>query len=118
MFEIGPALREARERRGLAYSQVEDATAIRSRYLRALEEEDCRTLPVPAFAKGIVGVAAECVGMDGQHFVADLRSRHHGPRRGQGQPIYATPRRGWWWRELNSSMKSCPSRPTNSAYAR
>lgn len=92
MFEIGPALREARERRGLAYSQVEDATAIRSRYLRALEEEDFRILPGPTYAKGFLRAYAEFLGLDGQLFIDEFNSRHHDPRRGLEQPIYSKPR--------------------------
>ena len=45
MFEIGTSLREARERRSLSYSQVEADTAIRSRYIRALEDEEFHILP-------------------------------------------------------------------------
>jgi cytoskeleton protein RodZ len=92
MFEIGPALREARERRGLAYNQVEDATAIRSRYLRALEEEDFRILPGPTYAKGFLRAYAEFLGLDGQLFIDEFNSRHHDPRRGLEQPIYSKPR--------------------------
>ena len=39
MFEIGNSLREARVRQGLEISQVELATKIRSKYLRAIEDE-------------------------------------------------------------------------------
>jgi cytoskeletal protein RodZ len=92
MFEIGPALREARERRGLAYAEVEAGTAIRSRYIRALEEEDFGVLPGPTYTKGFLRAYAEYLGLDGQLFVDEFNSRHHDPRREFEQSIYPRPR--------------------------
>ena len=53
MFEIGTSLREARERRNLSYGQVEAETAIRTRYIRALEDEDFHILPGPDVHQGL-----------------------------------------------------------------
>ena len=92
MFEIGPSLREARERRGLAYSQVEADTAIRSRYIRALEEEEFDILPGPTYTKGFLRSYAEYLGLDGELFVDEFNSRHHDPRREFDQPIASRPR--------------------------
>ncbi len=92
MFEIGPALREARERRGLSYSQVEAETAIRSRYVRALEEEEFSILPGPVYTKGFLRAYAEYLNLDGQLFVDEFNSRHHDPRREFDQPIASQPR--------------------------
>jgi cytoskeletal protein RodZ len=92
MFEIGPALREARERRGLGYNQVEAAIAIRSRYVRALEDEQFDILPGPTYTKGFLRAYAEFLGLDGQLFVDEFNSRHHDPRRDLEQPIYSRPR--------------------------
>ena len=92
MFEIGPALREARERRGLSYSQAEAGTAIRSRYIRALEEEDFGVLPGPTYTKGFLRAYAEYLGLDGQLFIDEFNSRHHDPRREVEQSIYPRPR--------------------------
>jgi cytoskeleton protein RodZ len=92
MFEIGPALREARERRGLAYGQVEADTAIRSRYLKALEDEQFGILPGPTYAKGFLRAYAEYLGLDGQLFIDEFNSRHHDPRREFEQSIYSKPR--------------------------
>jgi len=92
MFEIGPALREARERRGLAYAEAEAGTAIRSRYIRALEEEDFGVLPGPTYTKGFLRAYAEYLGLDGQLFVDEFNSRHHDPRREFEQSIYPRPR--------------------------
>ena len=45
MLQIGTSLREARERRGLEFADVERETRVRARYLRALEEERFDQLP-------------------------------------------------------------------------
>src|SRR6478672_1080426 len=92
MFEIGPALREARERRGLAFGDVEADTAIRTRYIRALEEEQFHVLPGPTYTKGFLRAYAEYLGLDGQLFVDEFNSRHHDPRREGDRPIYPNPR--------------------------
>ncbi len=92
MFEIGPSLREARERRGLGYTQVELDTAIRSRYVRALEEEDFGILPGPTYTKGFLRAYADYLGLDGQLYVDEFNSRHHDPRREFDQPIASRPR--------------------------
>ena len=75
MFEIGSSLREARTRRGLALSDVERATHIRSRYLSALEEDRFDTLPGPAYAKGFLRTYADFLGLEGQRFVDEYNSR-------------------------------------------
>jgi cytoskeleton protein RodZ len=92
MFEIGPALREARERRGLAYGDVEADTAIRTRYIRALEEEQFHVLPGATYTKGFLRAYAEYLGLDGQLFIDEFNSRHHDARTPQEQPIASQPR--------------------------
>jgi cytoskeletal protein RodZ len=92
MFEIGPALREARERRGLAFGDVEADTAIRTRYIRALEEEQFHVLPGPTYTKGFLRAYAEYLGLDGQLFIDEFNSRHHDARAPQEQPIASHPR--------------------------
>jgi Helix-turn-helix domain len=93
MFEIGSSLREARERRNLSYGQVEAETAIRTRYLRALEDEDFHILPGPTYTKGFLRAYAEYLGLDGQPFVDEFNSRHSDPRGSIEQtPIASRPR--------------------------
>ena len=92
MFEIGPALREARERRGLAFGDVEADTAIRTRYIRALEEEQFDVLPGATYTKGFLRAYAEYLGLDGQLFLDEFNSRHHDARTPQEQPIASQPR--------------------------
>jgi cytoskeleton protein RodZ len=94
MFEIGSALREARERKGLSYSQVEDGTKIRARYIRALEEEDFGVLPGATYSKGFLRAYADYLGLDGHLFIDEFNSRYHDPRReDEKQPIYPPSRR-------------------------
>jgi cytoskeleton protein RodZ len=92
MFEIGPALREARERRGLAFGDVEADTAIRTRYIRALEDEQFHVLPGATYTKGFLRAYAEYLGLDGQLFIDEFNSRHHDARTPHDQPIASQPR--------------------------
>ncbi len=76
MFEIGNSLREARVRQGLDYPQVELATKIRAKYIRALEEEHFEVLPGGTYIKGFMRSYAEFLGLDGQLYVDEYNSRH------------------------------------------
>jgi Helix-turn-helix domain/RodZ C-terminal domain len=75
MFEIGNSLREARVRQQLELSEVELATKIRARYLRALEEETFDTLPAQTYVKGFLRTYADYLGLDGQLYVDEFNSR-------------------------------------------
>ncbi len=75
MFEIGNSLREARVRQGLEYPQVELATKIRAKYLRALEDEQFGVLPAQPYVKGFMRTYAEFLGLDGQLYVDEFNSR-------------------------------------------
>src|SRR5919202_3969536 len=92
MFEIGPALREARERRRIGYAQVEADTKIRARYVRALEDEDFGVLPGATYTKGFLRAYAEYLGLDGQLFIDEFNSRHFDPRLEDEASIYPRPR--------------------------
>src|SRR2546423_8204102 len=75
MFEIGNSLREARVRQGLEYPQIELATKIRGKYLRALEDEQFGVLPAQPYVKGFLRSYAEYLGLDGQLYVDEYNSR-------------------------------------------
>jgi cytoskeleton protein RodZ len=75
MFEIGSSLRSARERRKLELADVERATHIRTKYLRALEDERFDVLPGPAYVKGFLRTYADYLGLDGQQFLAEYNTR-------------------------------------------
>ena len=75
MFEIGNSLREARVRRGIEFAQAEQATKIRSKYLRSLEEEHFELLPSETYVKGFLRTYADYLGLDGQLYVDEFNSR-------------------------------------------
>jgi Helix-turn-helix domain/RodZ C-terminal domain len=75
MFEIGNSLREARVRQQLELGEIELATKIRSRYLRALEEESFDALPAQTYVKGFLRTYADYLGLDGQLYVDEFNSR-------------------------------------------
>jgi cytoskeleton protein RodZ len=89
VFEIGNSLREARLRQHLDFPELEQATKIRSRYLRALEEEQFDTLPAETYVKGFLRAYAEYLGLDGQLYVDEYNSRYVV---GEDEPV-ARPRR-------------------------
>ncbi len=76
MFEIGNSLREARLRQGLDFPDVERATKIRPKYLRALEDEQFEILPAQTYVKGFLSTYAEFLGLDGQLYVDEYNSRY------------------------------------------
>ena len=76
MFEIGNSLREARLRQSLELSDVERATKIRPKYLRALEDEQFELLPAQTYVKGFLNTYAEFLGLDGQLYVDEYNSRY------------------------------------------
>jgi hypothetical protein len=75
VFEIGSSLRQARERRGLELTDVERATRIRSRYLKALEDERFDLLPGLVYARGFLRTYADHLGLDADRFVEALAAR-------------------------------------------
>jgi cytoskeleton protein RodZ len=75
VFEIGNSLREARLRRGIEIVQAEQATKIRGKYLRALEEERFEQLPAETYIKGFLRTYADYLGLDGQLYVDEYNSR-------------------------------------------
>ena len=76
MFEIGNSLREARLRQALDFPEVEQATKIRGKYLRALEDEQFDILPGQTYVKGFLRTYAEYLGLDGQLYVDEYNSRY------------------------------------------
>ena len=75
MFEIGNSLREARTRRQIDLAVAEQATKIRARYLRALEDERFDQLPSQTYVKGFLRTYADYLGLDGQLYVDEFNSR-------------------------------------------
>jgi hypothetical protein len=75
VFEIGNSLREARLRQTLDFPEIERATKIRGKYLRALEDEQFEVLPAQTYVKGFLRSYAEFLGLDGQLYVDEYNSR-------------------------------------------
>jgi hypothetical protein len=75
VFEIGNSLREARLRQHLDFPEIELATKIRAKYLRALEDEQFEILPAQTYVKGFLRSYAEYLGLDGQLYVDEYNSR-------------------------------------------
>ena len=75
MFEIGNSLREARLRQQLDFSELEQQTKIRSKYLQALEDEKFDLLPAPTYVKGFLRNYADALGLEGQLYVDEYNSR-------------------------------------------
>ena len=75
MFEIGNTLREARLRRGLDILDCEAETKIRSKYLRAMEEEQFDLMPSPTYVRGFLKSYAEFLDLDGQLVLDEYESR-------------------------------------------
>jgi cytoskeletal protein RodZ len=78
VFEIGVSLREARLRQHLELPEAEQATKIRGKYLRALEEEQFEVLPAQTYVKGFLRAYADYLGLDGQLYVDEFNSRYIG----------------------------------------
>jgi transcriptional regulator with XRE-family HTH domain len=83
-LEIGKTLRLAREKRGLSLQQVEEATKIRTRYLRDLENEHFDVLPA-VYMLGSLKTYAEHVGLDGAVITRELKRHLASPQQEQEQ---------------------------------
>src|SRR5215210_701452 len=79
MPEIGETLREARMRRRVDMADVETATKIRGKYLRALENEEWDLLPGPTFVKTFLRTYAEYLGLDARLLMEEYRQRYERP---------------------------------------
>jgi cytoskeleton protein RodZ len=79
MPDIGQTLREARMRRRIDMTEVEAATKIRAKYLRALESEEWDLLPGPTFVKTFLRTYADYLGLDSRVLVEEYRQRFERP---------------------------------------
>src|SRR3954465_7312325 len=77
--EIGETLREARMRRRIDMAEVETATKIRAKYLRALENEEWDLLPGPTFVKTFLRTYADYLELDSKLLVEEYEQRYERP---------------------------------------
>jgi cytoskeleton protein RodZ len=94
MPEIGETLREARMRRRVDMTEVESATKIRGKYLRALENEEWDLLPGPTFVKTFLRTYAEYLDLDPRLLVEEYRQRYERPATQDLTPFSASRGRG------------------------
>lgn len=73
---IGETLRDARRAMGVELTEVQERTKIRTRYLRALEEEDWDSLPGQAYARGFLRAYADFLGLESEALLDEYRRRH------------------------------------------
>jgi transcriptional regulator with XRE-family HTH domain len=98
MTDIGATLREARMRARIDISEVEAATKIRARYLRAIENEEWELLPGATYVKSFLKTYAEHLGLDAKLLVEEYKLRHesivveHEGVRPIGTPLSGRPR--------------------------
>jgi helix-turn-helix protein len=79
MADIGSTLRETRIRNKIDISTVEDATKIRAKYLRALENEEWVVLPGPTYVKTFLRTYAQYLGLDPHLLVEEYSARFEDP---------------------------------------
>jgi cytoskeletal protein RodZ len=84
---IGETLREARLRRRIDMAEVETATKIRAKYLRALENEEWGLLPGTTFVKTFLRTYAEYLELDGRTLVEEYKQRYERPAHGELAPF-------------------------------
>src|SRR6267378_2994930 len=84
---FGYALAQARTRAGLSVEQAAGRIRLQPRQLRAIENEDLRALPGPAYVNGFVRNYAREVGLDPGPLIEDLNAKLK--LRGLGQPAPA-----------------------------
>jgi hypothetical protein len=90
---IGDRLREARMRQKIDIADVEAATKIRAKYLRALENEEFGLLPGSTFTKTFLRTYADYLGLDAQLLVEEYRVQHE-PQGEEVAPIAGAPAGG------------------------
>jgi hypothetical protein len=89
--QIGQTLREARLRRQLDISVVEERTKIRAKYLRALENEEWELLPGSSYVKTFLRGYAEFLGLDAQMLVDQYVHENARSREGEVFSQYTEP---------------------------
>jgi len=79
MADIGSLLRETRIRNKIDITTVEQATKIRAKYLRALENEEWVVLPGPTYVKTFLRTYAQFLGLDPRLLVDEYSARFEEP---------------------------------------
>lgn len=114
--ELGEQLRRAREAKGLSLEEVEKATAIRKRFLQAMEEGRFDALPGEIQLRGFLRNYASQVGLNGDELLAVYERR---TRPAQTTPAFqpATPVRPMTAQPKPSPTPTTASQPVRPAAA-
>ncbi|MFM8829029.1 MAG: helix-turn-helix domain-containing protein [Actinomycetota bacterium] len=72
---MGNSLREARVRQGIDYPTAEAGTRIRTRYLKAMEDEQFDLLPDPSYVRGFLRAYSTYLDIDPQLVLDEYDSR-------------------------------------------
>ncbi len=83
---VGNKLREARNRRKLSLADVEEATKIRGRYLRAIENDEWEQLPGDTYARAFIRTYGRFLGLDGERLAEEQRQARGAARPGERLP--------------------------------
>jgi cytoskeletal protein RodZ len=86
MGEIGEILRERRMAMKIDVHDVEEATKIRAKYLRALENEEYNLLPGQAYVKSFLRTYADYLDLDSRALVDQYRAQ--GPQQDDDPMVY------------------------------
>jgi len=89
LIEIGTALREGRERKGLTVEAVEEKTKIAPSVIVALEEGNSARFPHPVYARGFVRSYALLLGLDAQELCAHFSREYPVPKDTDQPEIHA-----------------------------
>lgn len=76
--KIGRILEQARKEQGLSLQQVEQATKIRARYLKELEEGNFGVLPA-VYVRGSLKTYADHLRLDGDGLTRELKHQQAAP---------------------------------------
>jgi cytoskeleton protein RodZ len=104
---VGQTLREARRRREVELSAVEEATRIRPRFLRAIENEEWDALPGGVYTRGFIRTYAAFLGLDGDRLAEDYRRDVEGAAGGREPQVENVP--------AGSGPAASPRRPAGRA---
>lgn len=110
MTDIGATLREARLRARIDITEVEQATKIRTKYLRAMEDEEWGLLPGPTFVKSFLRTYADYLGLDSRMLVEEWKRRYEGPAEVEAAPPRSRPSRSAGRRSSRGPSRPAPPR--------
>jgi helix-turn-helix protein len=89
LFEIGASLAAARESKGLSFTDAENLTCLRARYLEAMEADRFEDLPGHVYARAFLRTYAAALGLDAEQYVDEFASRYPEP---EDEPLAVVPR--------------------------